>query len=450
MTAAFLIVLGLALLVIGAESFVRGASQLAALIGIPPLIIGLTVVAFGTSSPELAVSIQSALTDQASLALGNVVGSNIFNILFVLGSSAAIAPLLVSQQLVRLDVPVMIGVSILMYLLSLDGRLSTLDGVILFSGAIVYTVILLRQGRSDNLDELEEFLGPVPAAIHASPATLKEPETIATPASLSPDPEFADLNVSRSDPTEPASHNPEPSEQRDLDPKDSHSLDPEIQHPAQAARSPKGKRLLHHIGFLLGGLALLTLGSRWLVEGCVQVAEALGVSELVIGLTVVAMGTSLPEAATSVVASLRGERDIAVGNVVGSNIFNILAVLGVCSIIAPHGIEIPNTALYLDIPAMIAVAIACLPIFFTGNCISRWEGIVFLTYQGLYTTFLILKSTQHASLPIFNTAVLIFVIPLTVLTLGIVTIRYIQTEIRIRQLLLQMLRQLLEWIHPNR
>jgi cation:H+ antiporter len=155
------------------------------------------------------------------------------------------------------------------------------------------------------------------------------------------------------------------------------------------------------------------------VGGAVQVATLLGVSELIIGLTVVAVGTSLPEIATSVLASLRGERDIAVGNVVGSNLFNILSVLGISAVISPPGIPVAHAALTFDIPVMIAVAAACLPIFFTGHLIARWEGAVFLAYYAAYTLYLVLDATNHDALPAFSTTMIVFVLPITAVTLGI-------------------------------
>jgi cation:H+ antiporter len=344
------LVLGLALLVGGAELLVRGASQLAVRMGISPLIIGLTVVAYGTSAPELAVSLQSSLTGQADISVGNVVGSNIFNVLAILGLSSAIAPLVVSRQLIRLDVPLMIGVSVLLLFFGLDGRINTSDGIVLFVGAVAYTVFLIIQSRKESSEGQEEAI---------------DLEKI--PLNLPP--------------------------------------------------------WLFHTGLILVGLGLLVLGANWLVGSAVTIAQALGVSELVIGLTVIAAGTSLPELATSLIASLRGERDLAVGNVVGSNIFNILAVIGLSSAVAPNGIALSPTALRFDIPIMIAVAIACLPIFFTGYKIARWEGILFLGYFIAYTTYLILQSTQHQSLPIFSTILVAFAMPLTVITLVIVTWR---------------------------
>lgn len=350
-TVIVLLLLGLVLLVAGAEALVRGAARSAAMIGISPLIIGLTVVAYGTSAPELFVSVQSAFAGQADLALGNVVGSNIFNVLMILGISAVIAPLVVAQQLVRLDVPIMIGVAVLAFLLGLDGRIDRPDGILLFTGGVGYTLFLVYQSRKEQDTAVqEEYLR-----------------------------EYGD------------------SQGRSL------------------------QQWLLNLTYIVAGTGLLVLGSRWLVEGAIAIAEAVGVSELVIGLTIVAAGTSLPELATSVVATMRGERDIAVGNVVGSNIFNILAVLGIASIVAPNGIPVPAAALRLDMPVMLAVMIACLPIFFTGNVIARWEGLGFLGYFGIYTTYLILDTTQHETLPIFSTVMLAFVIPITIVTLGVVT-----------------------------
>ncbi|MCC6458202.1 MAG: calcium/sodium antiporter [Caldilineaceae bacterium] len=344
------LVVGLVLLVVGAEALVRGASKLASAVGISSLVIGLTVVAFGTSTPELAVSVQSALNGQPDIALGNVVGSNIFNVLFILGISAIITPLIVSQQLIRLDVPIMIGVSLLTYLFAYDGHLVLWEGVILFAGIIIYTVFLIRQSRRETAEVKAEY-----------------------------EQEFGD-------------------------------------------EKPKtGTGILVDIGMIAVGLVMLVFGSRFLVNSAVAIAQTIGVSELVIGLTVVAAGTSLPEVATSVVAAIRGERDIAVGNVVGSNIFNILAVLGMTAIVSPTGISIAPSALSADIPFMIIVAVACLPIFFTGNLIARWEGLVFLAYYVAYTVYLILNANNSANLQTFTSFVLYFLLPITIITI-IVTV----------------------------
>jgi cation:H+ antiporter len=341
------LLVGLVFLVAGAELLVKGASKLALSLGISPLLVGLTIVAYGTSAPEMAVSIQSSLAGQADIALGNVVGSNIFNVLVILGLSAMIVPLVVNQQLIRLDVPLMIGLSILTLFFGIDGRINPSDGVILFLGAIIYTVFLFYQSNQEKNCKKQEY----------PQANL--------PLSL--------------------------------------------------------KQWIINISLIVGGLALLVLGCNFLIESSLVIARALGVSELIIGLTIVAAGTSLPELATSVVASMRNERDIAVGNVVGSNIFNILAVLGLSAAISPTGITVPAEALNFDLPVMIAVALGCLPIFFTGGMIERWEGFLFFAYYVVYTIYLFLYSTQHDSLPIFSKVMIGFVIPITVLTLGILT-----------------------------
>ncbi len=354
MATIILFLVGLGILVLGAESLVRGASRLAALLGVSPLVIGLTIVAFGTSSPELVVSLQSSLTGQSDIALGNVVGSNIFNVLFILGISAMIAPLTVSQRLVRLDVPIMILVSVLTLIFSYSGRISSIEGIILFLGVAVYTGFLIFQSRKEAGSVQHEYIVEYGARDQIKISSL----TI-------------------------------------------------------------------NIVLIGGGLLLLVVGSRWFLNGAVTIARSFGVSEFVIGLTLVAAGTSLPEVATSIVAAVRGERDIAVGNVVGSNIFNVLAVLGLSAVFAPGGISVSASALRFDIPVMIAVAVACLPIFFTGNVIARWEGFLFFGYYAAYIAYLIIGSEHHDILPLFSYVMLVFVIPLTILTLIIVTIRAI-------------------------
>ncbi len=341
----FLFFAGLVLLVIGAEALVRGATQLAAVLGISPLVIGLTVVAFGTSSPELAVSVKSALSGEASIAVGNVVGSNIFNVLFILGVSALIVPLVVSQQLIRLDVPLMILLSVIVLIMSLDESFGRMDGVMLVFGLVAYVWFLIYQSRRESAKINEEYAR-----------------------------EFGVEQESKS------------SWARDT-------------------------------GLVVGGLVLLVLGSRWLVDSAVAFAQYLGVSELVVGLTIVAAGTSLPEVVTSIIAAIRGERDIAVGNVVGSNIFNIMGVLGIASIVAPSGIEVSTAVAGFDLPVMIGVALLCLPVFFTGGVISRQEGGLLLGYYVAYTLYLVLAASHHDALPQFSAIMLYVVIPLTVVTL---------------------------------
>lgn len=345
-----LFVLGAVLLIGGAEVLVRGASRLALAAGISPLVVGLTVVAFGTSAPELAVTVGAAFGGKADVALGNVVGSNIFNILFVLGVSALVAPLAVSRQLVRLDVPLVISASVVVLLLALDGRVGRGDGGLLFAGIVVYTVYLVRRSRAETAEDR--------AAEAAAGGEAVDLGAEAAPVSWA-----------------------------------------------------------MNLGLIGLGLVLLVFGSRWLVESAVEVATALGVSELVIGLTVVAAGTSLPEVATSVLAAFRGERDIAVGNAVGSNLFNLLVVLGLGSMVSPTGISVPPGALTVDLPIMIAVAVAALPIFFTGYVIARWEGALFLTFYGAYMLYLVFTATDHHAADDLRIAMIGFVLPLTAVTL---------------------------------
>ncbi len=350
LSIAFFLILGLVVMIWGADLLVRGASRLATAVGISPLVVGLTVVAFGTSAPELAVSIMSAFKGQADLALGNVVGSNIFNVLFILGISALIVPLVVAQQLVRFDVPVMIGVSLLTLALGLDGSIGRIDGVILFAGGIAYTAFQIQQSRKEQSAEVKA--------------------------------EY------------------------------------------EAEYGDKGKGgFVKDIGLIAIGLVGLVFGSKWLVSSAVAIAHSLGVSELVIGLTIIAAGTSMPEVATSIVAAMKGERDIAVGNVVGSNIFNILSVLGLSSLVAPAGINVSKAAIEFDLPVMIAVAIACFPIFFDGNRISRFNGASFLFFYVAYVVYLILSATNHEALGTLRAAMIYFVLPITTLTLIVITVR---------------------------
>ncbi|MBW3552952.1 MAG: calcium/sodium antiporter [Gemmatimonadetes bacterium] len=344
----FLLLLGLGLLVVGAELLVRGASSLAGAAGIPPLVIGLTVVAFGTSAPELAVSLSATFGGEPDIALGNVVGSNIFNVLFILGISALVAPLVVARQVVRSEVPIMIVASALLWILAVDGLIGRAEGGLLFAGIIAYTAVLIRNGRR------------------------------------------ATAAVGRDD----------------------------------ALGPPTPARPVLDVATVVVGLVLLVQGSRWLVAGAVEIAGALGLSELVIGLTIVAAGTSLPELATSVIASVRGERDIAVGNVVGSNLFNILCILGLSALATPAGVPVSAAALAFDIPVMTAVAVACLPVFFTGHLIARWEGAVFLAYYVAYTAFLVLSATGHEAVPQLRAAMLWFALPLTAITLLILVVRH--------------------------
>ncbi|MGK2966712.1 MAG: calcium/sodium antiporter [Tepidiformaceae bacterium] len=341
-----LFIVGIGLLLVGAEALVRGAARLAATLGISPLVIGLTVVAFGTSSPELAVSTSSAISGDTDIAVGNVVGSNIFNVLFILGVAAIITPLVVARQLVRLDVPLMVIASFVLLAMAADGRIARYEGALLVAGIVAYTVFAIVKSRSAT----------------AAEKAANEFET------------------------------------------------------EYSATDTSGRTILRDIGLIAGGLVFLVLGSEWLVNGAVDIAESLGVSELVIGLTIISVGTSLPEVATSILASIRGERDIAVGNVVGSNMFNILSVLGVTALLADGGIPVADAARTFDIPFAAVVALMCLPVFFAGYAITRLNGLVFLVFYCAYTVYLLLDASDHDALDTFTLVTFGFAGPIAVIT----------------------------------
>lgn len=345
-----LFILGLGLLTGGADLLVRGAARLAAVAGIAPVIVGLTVVAFGTSAPELAVTVTAAIRGEPDMALGNVVGSNIANVLLILGVAALVAPLVVRRRVIRFDLPILVGVSIVVLVMAIDGVISRVEGAILVAGALGYTGILVHQAR------------------HPRP-----PRAVPDPGHWIP------------------------------------------------------KRPRRHVAldlfFVIAGVALMVLGSHWLVEAARTIAEALGVSHLAIGLTIVAIGTSLPELATSVVASVRGHRDIAVGNIVGSNLYNLLLVLGGGAAASPGGITAPAAAIAFDLPVMLGVTIACIPIFVTGRVVARSEAFVFVAYFTAYTTYVLLTATGHEAVPLFRHALIFFVLPLSALTLGLSVLR---------------------------
>lgn len=348
------IVAGLVLLVLGGEFLVRGASALAGRFGISSLVIGLTVVSAATSAPEFAVSVGAVLRDEPGLAVGNVVGSNIVNVLLILGLSALVIPLAVKRRLVRFDLPLMVVLSVLLLLVSLDGRISAVDGLILFFGVVVHTIISVVISRRDTK-----------AAVNAREGT-GDSATVA---------------------------------------------------PADEEGAALGASVSRSLFFVLLGVALLVAGATLLVEGAVNIATTLGVSSLVVGLTVVAVGTSLPELATSIIAVRRGERDLAVGNVVGSNIFNIGVVLGLPALISLEGIPVSGAAVAFDIPVMLAAAVALLPIAFTGFAVARWEGGLFVVLYAAYTGYLVLAATAHDALEGFTVAMAWFVLPLIALTL---------------------------------
>lgn len=332
------ILVGLGLLVLGGEILVRGASAVATRVGLSALVVGLTVVSVATSAPELAVTTGAVLSGEDELAIGNVVGSNIANVLVVLGIAAVLLPLTVTRRLVRLDVPCLVVFSVGLLLLSLDGTISTGDGLLLLAAWIGYTVVAIWLSRRDQ-------------------AGLERPDVSALPS------------------------------------------------------------LPRALGMVAGGVALLVGGAQLLVDGAVGIATGLGVSGLVVGLTIVAVGTSAPEIVASVVAVRRGESDLAVGNAVGSCLANIGLVLGMPAMIAGGGLAVPPAAIALDIPLMIAAAVALLPVLFTGFVIARWEGLLFLGLYLSYITYVVLDATGHDAQRGFSLLMMVFVLPLIALTL---------------------------------
>jgi len=344
---------GLVALVAGAEALVRGASRLALSWGVPPLVVGLTIVAFGTSAPEMTVSVAAVLGGQTDLSLGNAVGSNIFNVLFILGLAAVITPLTVHIQVIRQELPILLGAAVLVLLMALDGRIGGFDGGLLLLCLVAYTVFLIRQARRGHGDG-------------------DGAEGFETP---------------------------------------------------EAEPGPVWRQAL----LIVGGLVLLVGGSQAMVSSAVSFARLLGVSEVVIGLTVLAVGTSLPEVAASLAAALKGQRDLAVGNVVGSCVFNLLGVIGLAAVAAlaagGGGLPVPSAVLHFDLWVMLAALVACVPIFITGREVARWEGVLFLLYYGAYTAYLILRSQEHAALTAFSQLMMGFVAPLTVVTLVVTLFR---------------------------
>lgn len=345
---------GLVLLFVGARLLIRGASTLGFLAGISPIVVGLTVVAYGTSTPELVVSVTGSWTGHLELALGNVVGSNIFNVLFILGVSALLVPLVVNQRLLMYDVPLIIGLSLVTFMLSLNGWLSLWEGGLLCGALILYTGWAVVESRTEDPEIQQEY-----AREYAS------------------DREFGFY------------------------------------------------RSLLLAGFLfLLGLLLLIGGSQLFTRAATGIARTFGVSEMVIGLTIVSAGTSLPEVGTSLLAAYRGQTDIAVGNVIGSNLFNLTGVLGLSVLASGQGLPISNAVLEFDLLILILVSLLCLPIFFTGHRISRWEGFLFVVYYGAY-----LLSTAGSQVhPLVSRSLVyglyVFVIPLTAITVGIGLYRY--------------------------
>lgn len=343
--ALFSFILGLALLISGARLLVYGATRLASTLKISSLVIGLTVVAFGTSAPEIAFCSLAAVRGETDLLIGNLIGSNIFNILLVLGISATLTPLIVKKQVIWWDVPIMIGVSSFFWVFASFGEFYRWEGAVLLIAIALYLIRLYFFQKKEL-------------------ASQKHP---------------------------PKSNSP----------------------------------LWLQLVAIIAGLIFLGFGSELLINYSAYIARFLGVPELLIGLTLVAIGTSLPEMAASLTAIAKNEKDLAVGNVIGSNIFNLLAVMGISALLSPKPIPVPQSVIQFDIPVMIGVAIAVFPIFLTEHKISRWEGILFLFYYLLYLAYILLSSLAHPWMTLFTSAFLFFVLPLTLITLGIGVFRHL-------------------------
>jgi len=320
----FLFILGLAVLIGGAELFLRAVDKFGAAWSVSPVVMGLTVVAFATGAPELAISLQAAIDGKPDLVLGNILGSNVANILLILGIAGLVHPLKITNRIIKVDVPMVIMASTLLFILAIDGLLSPLDGGIIFIGLILYSIFMYYQIKKDRKQNKRK---------KSEEVKLDEPVT----------PQFY------------------------------------------------GKYIL----LLLGGLVFIVLGSRWMVASAVEIAGILGISELIIGLTIVSIGTSLPEVATSVSAVRHGDSDTAVANVMGSNLYNILLTLSLTVLIAPGAIDVSQEAINLDLPIMLIVAIACLPLFWPGKELGRKEAIGFLFYYVAYMTYLVFLAMGH-------------------------------------------------------
>lgn len=328
MAALGLFIAGLALLIVGAELLTRGGTKIANLMGISPVVVGLTVVAIGTSMPELAIGVEAALAGSGELAIGNIAGTNTLNILLILGLIATIKPLPIELSTLRVDLPSMVFAAILFLAFALDGSLGRIEGIVLAVLAVAYTVIVIRASRKESV-----------------------------PAQLEFQREFGEALV--------------PAEQR----------------PAQRARGRRDFGM--NLAALIGGIVIIVLGADWLVDGASDIARMIGASEAFIGLTIVAIGTSAPELVTAIVSTLRGDRRIAVGNLIGSSTYNILLILGVTMMVPGDPILISPNLSFIDIPLMLIAALVCIPIFVSGRKVVRTEGALMVTAYLLYLGYLI-------------------------------------------------------------
>src|SRR5262245_30842683 len=321
MTGVLQLVGGLIALVIGAELLVRSGTRLAQRFGVRPLIIGLTVVALGTSVPELAIGIDASLSGSPGLAVGNIVGANLVNILVILGLSAVLVPIALDRATVRFDLPAMTAAALLLYVLSIDGVLTRPDGIVMLLGALAYTASRVHVGRREE------------GGATAGPAV---------------------------DDTRAAANRHRPLRQALL---------------------------------LLVAIVVVVTGAELLVNGAVSIADSLGISEAIVGLTIVAIGTTAPEFVTTVVSTLRGERELAIGNLVGSSIYNICAILGLTVVVASGGVPVPDEVLAADLALLVGATAAAVPVFLSGRRISRLEGGLFVAGYLVYLVWLLVART---------------------------------------------------------
>ena len=347
------IIIGILTLFAGGEFFVQGAASLSLILGIPQLVIGLTVVSLGTSAPELFVSVGSFFRGSDAIALGNIVGSNIFNVLVVLGSSALVMPLRVESRLVRRDVPLLLAVSAAVWGMASSGNFSWQSGIALLIALGINTIWEIRTAREE-------------------PQSIKDAE-------------------------------------------------PEIK------LNSYSKKWLRAIGKIIAGILILGFGSNLLISGAKSLASAYGWSETVIGLTIVSAGTSMPELVTSLVASLRGKTDLAIGNVIGSSLLNQLLVLGSCALLSGNnGLVVEEVLIQRDIPIMILTVLACMPIFWTKGIISRSEGGTLLLLYILYLTDQVIPYTLPTFQEDLRMLVAYIILPIVLLLVSFKAYRFWQ------------------------
>ena len=337
-------VAGFVFLLVGADLLVRGGSRLAINFGISPLVVGLTIVAYGTSAPELAVTVLANVNDNADIAVGNIIGSNITNLLLVLGLSALVTPLVTPQSLLFRSGLLVVLLSFGMWGLALDGSISQLEGIGLLLGSILYTILVIWTGKQHTPEE--------------DPATREILSEVAEIAEIAPK-QKATLSA-----------------------------------------------VLWSFFLIVSGIVILAGSSSLLIDSAEKIALAFKVDELFIGLTLVALGTSLPEGATAVVAAFKNERHIVIGNIIGSNIFNILLILGTTGAIDPHGVLISPGAMRVDLPIMCLITTITWLLFFTGSQITRIEAITLLILYGLYFCYLLIEAKYPDFLPIYTTSCL--------------------------------------------